>query len=189
MLGDAVTAPCAVSRTFQPRRCSTAWLANRLSQLVSEASPRSYLRATTAIAFVFGACALAAVLGSAFVMASRPWGCSANSYSPLVTCDWVTSRVNAALWLVANLAVCSFAWRRWNLPLAVISGLLIAVGIISVIGVFTMAPAAFWFACALWLWAHGRRWAIVLCALVSVMLIYLAATGVLALLALHSTPV
>jgi len=157
--------------------------------LVPEAPPNAYLRTTNVIAFVFGASALAAVLLSVYVMASRPWGCSANSESPVVTCDWVTSRVIAAVRLVAALALCLFSWKRWKLPLAVISAALLSVSLISVVGVFALAPAAFWFACALWLWAQGYRSSIVLSALASVLLLYLGATGVVALLALHSAPI
>jgi hypothetical protein len=122
-------------------------------------------------------------------MASRPWGCSANSESPVVTCDWITSRVIAAGWLVAALVVCLVSWKRWKLPLAIISAPLLAISLISVIGVFSLAPAALWFGCALWLWAQGQRYSMAASGLASVVLVYLAATGVLALFALHSTPI
>ena len=78
----------------------------------------------------------------------------------------------AAVWLAAGLAVCLIAWQRWKLSLAIISAPLIAVSLISVIGVFAMAPAAFWFACALWLWTRGNRLAIVLSGLASLVLLF-----------------
>jgi hypothetical protein len=158
--------------------------------VVSATPPDAHPRNTDVIAFVFGAGALGALLLSVFVMASRPWGCSITSDgSVVVTCDWVTSRVIAAVWLAAGLAVCLIVWKRRRLLLAIISTPLIAVSLISVIGVFTLAPAALWFACALWLWAQGHRLTIVLSGMASVVLLYLSTTGVLALLTLHSTPV
>lgn len=156
--------------------------------MVATVPPNPPLRITNFIAVVFGACALAAVLLSVFVMASRPWGCSASSETTGVTCDWVTSRVVAAVWLVAALVVCLIAVGRRTLPLAVISAPLLAVSLISVIGVFSLAPAAFWFVCALWQWAQGRRSSIVVSTLASIVLLYLGTTGLLALLALYSTP-
>jgi hypothetical protein len=156
--------------------------------LASEGSGSSQVRTTNRLAFIFGTAAIAAVLLSVFVMASRPWGCSASSQSPLVTCDWVTSRVIAAFWLVAALAVCFVSWRRWKLPLAIISATLVAISLISVIGVFSLAPATLWLGCALWLWARGKGSSIVVSGLASVVLVYLAASGVSALLHLYSTP-
>ena len=156
--------------------------------MIAAVPPNRSLRITNLIAVVFGVCALAVVLLSVFVMASRPWGCSASGGTTGVSCDWVTSRVMAAVWLVVALVVCLIALRRWTLPLAVISAPLLAVSLISAIGVFSLAPAAFWFGCALWQWAQGRRTSIVVSTVVSVVLLYLGATGVLALLALYSTP-
>lgn len=162
---------------------------NRLSSLVSKAPANSLIRTTNVIAFAFGVAALGAVLLSVFVMASRPWGCSANSESPVVSCDWITSRVIAIVWLAAGLAVCFVSWRRWNSLLALISAPLVAISLISVIGVFSLAPAALWFGCALWLWAHGQRSSMALSGLASVGLVYLSATGVLALFYLYSAPI
>jgi hypothetical protein len=132
---------------------------------------------------------MAALLVSVFVMAARPWGCSFNSESPVVNCDWVTSRVVAAVWLAGGLAVCLAAFKGRKRPLAIVSAPLVVVSLVSVIGVFTMAPAALWLASALWLWAQGHRWAIVLSGLASTVLLYLSTIGVLALLNLHSTPI
>jgi hypothetical protein len=156
--------------------------------VISARPPGVEARATTTIAVVFGACALAALLMSVFVMASRPWGCSSTGDSSVVNCDWVTSRVVAGVWLVAGLAVSLVAFKRWTLPLAIISGVLIAVSLVSVVGVFTLAPAALWFACALWLRTRSHRSAIVLSGFASVVLLYLASNGVVALLYLNSTP-
>lgn len=159
------------------------------SQMGAVTRSNALVRMTTVIALVFGACAFAAVLFSVFVMASRPWGCSVTSDSPVVTCDWVTSRVVAAAWLVVALGVCLISWKRWKFLLAIISVPLFAVSMISVVGVFSMAPAAFWFGCALWLWAQGRLTSIVVSALTSFVLLYFAAEGVRALIALHATPI
>jgi hypothetical protein len=157
--------------------------------LSAEARPNSQLRMTGTIATIFGAAALAVVLLSVFVMASRPWGCSASSESPTITCDWVTSRVVAAFWLIAALGLCAISCKGWKLPLAMISVPLLAISLISVIGVFSLAPAALWLANALWLWAKDRQSFSVVAALASIVLVYLAATGVLALRALHSAPI
>jgi hypothetical protein len=157
--------------------------------MVIEGRPSRYLRVSNTLAFCFGACAAGAVFLSVFVMASRPWSCSASSASSVVTCDWSTSRLIASVWLVGALSVCVIAWKRWKLPLAIISVPLLAVGLISVVGVFTLATAALWLACALWLWARDRRWSIVVAALASILLLGLAANGVRGLLALHSTPI
>jgi hypothetical protein len=131
---------------------------------------------------------MAALFLSALVMASRPWGCSSAGDAGVV-CDWVTSRVVAGVWLVAGLALSLAAFKRWTVPLAIISGVLIAVSLVSVLGVFTLAPAALWFACALWLRTRSHRSAIALSGFVSVVLLYLASNGVVALLYLHSTPI
>jgi hypothetical protein len=144
---------------------------------------------TDAIATAFTVAALAAVLLSSLVMASRPWGCSTSSESPVITCDWVTSRVIAAIWLLAALGVCVVSWKGWKLPLTIISLPLLAVSLISVIGVFSLAPAAFWLASAMWRWRPGRRSTIGLTTLASLLLLYLAMNGVVALLVLRSTPV
>jgi hypothetical protein len=147
------------------------------------------LRMTGFIALAFGALALLAVLFSVYVMASRPWGCSASSGSPVVTCDWITSRWVAAVWLVAALGVCLVAWKRWTLALAVIALPLIAFSTISVAGVFTLAPAAFWLGCALWLWSRDRRLLIALSALATVALVTLGVVGVLGLFTLAAAPI
>lgn len=152
-------------------------------------APNGYRRTTTIIALVFGACALAAVLLSVFVMASRPFGCSANSQSPVVTCDWVTSRVVAVVWLIAGLSLGVIALKRWYLALSIISGLLTAISLFSALGVFTLAPAALWFGCALWLRTPGERSSIVASGLASVVLLYFATNGIRGLLILYSTPI
>jgi hypothetical protein len=110
---------------------------------VVKTAPNGYQRATRFLALVFGACAVAAVLLSVFVMASRPFGCSANSQSPVVTCDWVTSRVVAVVWLIAGLSLGLIALKRWYLALSILSGVLTAISLFSAVGVFTLAPAAF----------------------------------------------
>jgi hypothetical protein len=146
-------------------------------------------RRTNIIAFVFGAAALVAVLLSVFVMASRPWGCSATSQSPVVSCDWFTSRLIAAVLVVAALGVSFVAWKRWKLPLAIISAVLLVIGLISEIGFYSLAPAALWFGCALWLWAQGREFRVVLSAVASIALLYLAVNGVIASVVLYSSPI
>src|ERR1700730_13202214 len=108
------------------------------------------VRITGMIALAFAVLALLAALLSVFVLGSRPWGCSASSSSLAVTCDWVTSRWVAGIWLITALGICVVSWKRWRLPLAAISLALIAAGLVSVIGAFALAPGAFWFACALW---------------------------------------
>lgn len=137
----------------------------------------------------FGALALLAALLSVFVMASRPWGCSASSGSPVVSCDWVTSRWVASVWLVAALGICLVSWKRWTLALAVISLPLLAFSMISVFGVFTLSPAALWFGCALWLLSRDRRFWIALSALATVALLSLGVVGVLALFTLAEAPI
>jgi hypothetical protein len=97
--------------------------------------------------------------------------------------------VIAVAWLVAGLGVCLIAWKRWKLALAIIAGLLTAASLISALGIFTLAPAAFWFGCALWLRTPGERSSIVWSALASVVLLYFAANGVRGLLTLYSTPI
>jgi hypothetical protein len=156
---------------------------------VVKTAPNGYQRATRLLALVFGACAVAGVLLSVFVMASRPFGCSANSQSPVVTCDWVTSRVVAVVWLIAGLSLGLIALKRWYLALSILSGVLTAISLFSAVGVFTLAPAAFWFGCALWLRTLGERSAIVASGLASVVLLYLATNGVRGLLVLYTTPI
>jgi hypothetical protein len=146
-------------------------------------------RTTNIIAFVFGAAALFAALLSVFVMASRPWGCSASSITSGVSCDWVTSRVIAALVLAVALVVSFVAWKRWKLPLAIIAAVLLVVGLVSVVGLYSLAPAALWFGCAMWLWAQGRRSRVVWSGLATIVLLYLAAGGALASFLLYFTPI
>src|SRR6267143_1571404 len=117
----------------------------------------SSVRITGMIALAFGVLALLAALVSVFVLGSRPWGCSASSSSPAVTCDWVTSRWVAGIWLIAALGICVVSWKRWTLALAAISLVLMALGLVSVVGLYTLAPGALWFACVLWLWSSERR--------------------------------
>src|SRR5258708_385365 len=122
-------------------------------------------------------------------MASRPFGCSANSQSPVVTCDWVTSRAVAVVWLIAGLSLGLIGLKRWYLALSIISGVLTAISLFSAPGVFTLAPAALWFGCALWLRTPGERSSIVASGLASVVLLYFATNGVRGLLTLYSTPI
>jgi hypothetical protein len=157
--------------------------------LASEPAANPDARTTNIVASVFGAAALAAILLSVFVMASRPWGCSASSQSSAVTCDWTTSRVIAAVWLAAGLVVSLIAWKRWKLPLAITSAVLLVVGFVSVLGIFSLAPAALWFGCAMWLWAQGRRSRVVLSGVATIVLLYLAMNGVIALFVLYFTPI
>jgi uncharacterized membrane protein AbrB (regulator of aidB expression) len=145
-------------------------------------------RATNIVAFVFGVAALVAVVLSVFVMASRPWGCSATDNSQPV-CDWLTSRVIAAAFLAPALVVSFVAWKRWKLPLAIIAGALLVVGLVSVVGVYSLAPAALWFGCAMWLWAQGRRTRMIWSGVATVPLLYLAGSGALASVLLYFTPV
>jgi hypothetical protein len=147
------------------------------------------LRTTSLIALAFAALALLAALFSVFVMASRPWGCSMSSGSHAESCDWVTSRWVGAVWLIAALVICLISWKRWTVALGAISLPLLAFSLISFLGVFTLAPAALWFGCALWLWSRDSRLRIALSALATVGLVTLGATGVLALLALAAAPV
>jgi hypothetical protein len=147
------------------------------------------LSITRAIALVFAALALLAAVLSVFVMASRPWGCSVSSGSPTVSCDWVTSRWVAGAWLVAALVICLISLKRWAILLAAISALLLAFSLISFAGVFTLAPAAFWFGCALWLWSRDRRLFIALSALASVGLVSFGMVGLLALYYLAAAPI
>lgn len=155
----------------------------------SEATANPDLRTTNIVASAFAAAALVAVLLTAFVMASRPWGCSATSESPTVTCDWTTSRVIAGVWLLAGLVISLIAWKRWTLPLAILSPVLLAVGLVSVIGVYVLAPAALWFASALWLWAQGRQYRMVVSGVATIALLYLVMNGLIASLVLYFTPV
>jgi hypothetical protein len=157
--------------------------------LVSEAAANPDVQTTNRIAFAFAGFALAAAALSVFVMASRPWGCSAGSQSSAVTCDWTTSRVIAALFVVAAFGLTFVAEKRWTLPLAIVSAVLLVVGFISVLGVFSLAPAALWFGSAMWLWAQGRRFRVVLSGLATIVLLYLAMNGVIASVVLYYTPV
>jgi hypothetical protein len=170
-----------------PRPARAARAAHTLQLM--PVSRRAKGRPTTLIALGFAALALLAALFSVFVMWSRPWGCSVSSQSPVVTCDWVTSRWLAAIWLVAALAICVISLRRWALPLAAISLPLIAFSVISVLGVFTLAPAALWLACALWLWSGNRRLWITLTAVASVPLLWFGIVGVMGLVYLAGAPI
>jgi hypothetical protein len=147
------------------------------------------LRITSFIALTFGALALLAALFSVYVMASRPWGCTTTTGSSVVSCDWVTSRWVAAVWLVAALAICLVSWKRWALALAALSLPLFVFSMISFAGLYTLAPAAFWFGCALWLGARDRRLWIAISALATVVLISLGVFGMLALLTLAAAPI
>ena len=153
------------------------------------ASRSSALRLTRLIALAFAAIALLAALLSVFVMASRPWGCSISSGSTAVTCDWVTSRWLAAAWLIVTLGIGLVSLKRWGLALAAVSLVLVAFSLVSVLGVFTLAPAALWLGCALWLWSRDRGLWIALSALASVALVSLGVVGVLALYYLAVAPV
>jgi hypothetical protein len=126
---------------------------------------------------------------SVFVMASRPWGCSVSSEAPTVSCDWVTSRWVAAGWLVAALGMGFISWKRWRLALAANSLLLIAFSLVSTVGVFTLAPAAFWFGCALWLSTRDSRPWFVVSSLATVAILSLAIFGVQALFYLATVPI
>ncbi|MEA2628678.1 MAG: hypothetical protein QOJ10_1138 [Chloroflexota bacterium] len=146
------------------------------------------LRTTSLIALVFALLALLAALFSVFVMGSRPWGCSMSSQSTAISCDWVTSRWVAAIWLVAALVIGLISFKRWALALAAISIPLIAFSELSYAGLFTLAPAAFWLGCALWLWSRDRRLFIALSAVASVALVTMGVFGVLALYYLAASP-
>jgi hypothetical protein len=152
------------------------------------ASRNPTLRATGLIALAFALFALGAALFSVFVMGSRPWGCSMSSQSTAVSCDWVTSRWVAAIWLVAALGIGLISFKRWALVLAVISIPLIAFSELSFAGLFTLAPAAFWLGCALWLWSRDRKLVIALSAVASVALVTMGVFGVLALYYLATSP-
>jgi hypothetical protein len=95
----------------------------------------------------------------------------------------------AAGWLVAALAISLISWKRWPLALAAVSLPLLAFSLISIAGVFTLAPAAFWFGCALWLWSKERRLVIALSAVATVVLVPLGIVGLLALYYLAATPI
>jgi hypothetical protein len=82
---------------------------------------------------------------------------------------------------VAALGIGLISFKRWRLALTVISLLLIAFSLISFAGIYTLAPAVFWFGCAIWLWAKDRRVWIALSALVTVALVSFGVTGVFAL--------
>ncbi len=146
------------------------------------ASRNPTVRTTSLIALVFALLALLAALFSVFVMGSRPWGCSMSSQSTAISCDWVTSR-----W-VAALVIGLISFKRWALALAAISIPLIAFSELSYAGLFTLAPAAFWLGCALWLWSRDRRLFIALSAVASVALVTMGVFGVLALYYLAGSP-
>ncbi len=146
------------------------------------------LRTTNLIALAFALLALLAALFSVFVMGSRPWGCSMSSQSTAISCDWVTSKWVAAIWLVAALLIGLISFKRWALALAAISIPLIAFSELSYAGLFTLAPAAFWLGCALWLWSRDRRLFIALSAVASVALVTMGVFGVLALYYLAASP-
>jgi hypothetical protein len=152
-------------------------------------SRKAKRRPTTLIALAFAALALMAAMFSVFVVWSRPWGCSVSSESPVVSCDWVTSRWLAVAWLVVALAITLISARRWALALAALSLPLIVFSVISALGVFTLAPAAFWLACALWLWSADRRLWITLSAVASVPLLWFGIVGVASLFYLASAPI
>ena len=147
------------------------------------------LRTTRLIAVAFALLAMLAAFFSVFVMGSRPWGCSMSSQSTAVSCDWVTSRWVASIWLVAALIVALISFKRWTLALAAISIALIAFSELSYAGLFTLAPAAFWLGCALWLWSRDRRLFIALSAVASVALVTMGVFGVLALYYLAAAPI
>jgi hypothetical protein len=147
------------------------------------------LRTTTIIALAFASLAILAALLSVFVMASRPWGCSVSSQSTAISCDWVTSKWVAAIWLVAALAISLISFKRWALALAVISIPLMAFSELSFAGLFTLAPAALWLACALWLWSRDRRLRIALSAIASVALVWVGISGVLGLVYLSTAAI
>lgn len=147
------------------------------------------LRATSSIAVAFAVAALLAALLSVFVMVSRPWGCSMTSESPAVSCDWVTSRVFGAVWLVVALGISVISWKRWTVALAAISLPLLGFSMLSFLGVFTLAPAALWLGCALWQWSRDRRSWIVLSGLATVALLWFGIFGVLALYYLAIAPI
>jgi hypothetical protein len=147
------------------------------------------LRTTSFIALAFAVLALLTALLSVYVMVSRPWGCSTSSASPAVSCDWVTSRWVGAVWLIVALAISLVSWKRWSIALAVISLPLVAFSLLSVIGIFTLAPAALWLGCALWQWSRDRRLWIVVSALATVPLLWFGIFGVLALLYLATAPI
>lgn len=152
------------------------------------ASRNATLRTTSLIALAFALLAMLAALFSVFVMGSRPWGCSMSSQSTTINCDWVTSRWVAAIWLVAALTIGVISFKQWALMLAAISIPLIAFSELSYAGLFTLAPAAFWLACALWLWSKDRRLFIALSAVASVALVTMGIFGVLGLVYLAAAP-
>jgi hypothetical protein len=147
------------------------------------------VRTTNLIALAFALLALLAALFSVFVMGSRPWGCSMSSQSTAISCDWVTSRWVAAIWLVAALVIGLISFKRWAIALAAISIPLIAFSELSYAGLFTLAPAAFWLGCALWLWSRDRGLFIAVSAVASVALVTLGVFGVLALYYLAASPI
>jgi hypothetical protein len=135
------------------------------------------------------ALALASGLLATFVIASRPWGCSATSGSGVVTCDWATSRQVALAFFVVAVAVSFIAWKGWGLLLAGIAFPLLALSLVSVLGAFSLSPAALWLSCAFWLLAQGRRGLLIACALASLVLLPLAVLGIARLMALYAAPI
>jgi hypothetical protein len=147
------------------------------------------LRTTSFIALAFAVLAFLTALLSVYVMVSRPWGCSTSSGSPAVSCDWATSRWVGAAWLVVVLAIALISWKRWWIALAAISVPLVAFSLLSVIGIFTLAPAALWLGCALWQGSRDRRLRIIVSALATVPLLWFGIFGVLALVYLAAAPI
>jgi hypothetical protein len=95
----------------------------------------------------------------------------------------------AGAWLVVVLVIGLVSWKRWALPLAVISVPLLAFSLISFLGLFTLAPAAFWLGCALWLRSRDSRVWITLSAIASVALVVLGVIGLMGLFTLETAPV
>ena len=95
----------------------------------------------------------------------------------------------AAGGLVAALGMGVISWKRWRLALAAISLPLIAFSLISALGVFTLAPATFWFGSALWLSTRDSGPWIAASAVATVVLLTLAIFGVQALFYLATVPI
>lgn len=93
------------------------------------------------------------------------------------------------MWLLLGLVVCVLSWKRRALLLALISFPLLAISLISELGVYSLAPAALWLSCAFWLLARGRRGPMVATAVASVVLVYLASTSVVIMVVLYSAPI
>jgi hypothetical protein len=154
-----------------------------------DATGNRTLRTTSLIALAFAGLGLLAALFSVYVMATRPWGCSYSGSSTVASCDWVTSRWVAAVWLAFALGIGLISWKRWTVALAIVSMVLIGFSLISFAGVFTLAPSVFWFGCALWTWSRDRRLWIALTALATVGLVSLGVIGVLSLVYLVQAPI